>query len=99
MSNLLGSVYSHRQRAVYWNGRAKRRLQPIHPPSRFLVAPGKVELFCDPICGAYWDYAPMTVIIPEAGGRLTQFDGSAIGDWTSAIASNALLHEAARKSF
>lgn len=62
-----------------------------------LVATGRVDLFVDPICGAYWDYAAMTVIIPEAGGRLTQFDGSPIGDWTSAIASNGVLHEAARQ--
>jgi histidinol-phosphatase len=63
-----------------------------------LVATGRVDLFVDPICGAYWDYAPMTVIIPEAGGRLSQIDGSPIGDWTSAIASNGVLHQAARQT-
>jgi histidinol-phosphatase len=63
----------------------------------FLVATGRVELFCDPICGSYWDFAPMQVIVPEAGGRLTRFDGSPVGHMSSAIASNGVLHEAASR--
>lgn len=59
----------------------------------FLVATGRVELLVDPICGAYWDYAPARVILAEAGGRLTQIDGSPLGDWTSAVGSNGLLHD------
>jgi histidinol-phosphatase len=62
----------------------------------YLVATGRAELFVDPICGQYYDYAAFEVIIPEAGGRLTQFDGSAVGPMTSAVASNARLHDAAR---
>ncbi|HEX8905852.1 MAG TPA: inositol monophosphatase family protein, partial [Longimicrobiaceae bacterium] len=44
----------------------------------FLVATGRVELFCDPYCGQYWDIAPMGVIISEAGGTITQIDGSPV---------------------
>lgn len=61
----------------------------------YLVATGRAEIFCDPVCGNYWDYAPFQVIMAEAGGRLSRFDGSPLGDQTSAIASNGLLHGAA----
>ncbi|MBD0319209.1 MAG: histidinol phosphate phosphatase [Gemmatimonadetes bacterium] len=61
----------------------------------FLVATGRMDLLCDPISGAYWDYAPMNVIISEAGGRFTQFDGSPVGAWTSALAANTRLHDTA----
>jgi histidinol-phosphatase len=60
----------------------------------YLVATGRAELFCDPICGQYYDYAPFCVIIPEAGGRLSRFDGAPLGTMTDAIASNGLLHDA-----
>jgi histidinol phosphatase-like enzyme (inositol monophosphatase family) len=64
-----------------------------------LVASGRVSAMFDPLM-AWWDLAPMTVIIPEAGGTLTRWDG---GDDTaaptrpepypySAIASDGLDH-------
>ncbi len=40
-----------------------------------LVATGRVSAMFDPYM-AWWDLAPMTVIIPEAGGELTRRDGS-----------------------
>jgi histidinol-phosphatase len=57
-----------------------------------LVATGRMDVLCDPISGSYWDYAPMTVILSEAGGRFTQFDGAPVGAWTSALAANPALH-------
>jgi histidinol-phosphatase len=63
----------------------------------FLVATGRVDLLADPISGSYWDYAPMDVILSEAGGRFTRFDGGAVGAWTSALATNAHLHSAAAR--
>ena len=68
-----------------------------------LVASGRIEAMMDPVL-AWWDIAPMTVIIPEAGGVLTardgstafNMDGSADTSTTgvySAVASNGLLHE------
>jgi histidinol-phosphatase len=63
----------------------------------FLVATGRVDLFVDPIAGQLWDYAPMTVILPEAGGRLTQIDGLPLAPRSSALASNGELHRAARR--
>lgn len=61
----------------------------------YLVATGRAELFCDPICGQYYDYAPFQVIMPEAGARLSRFDGSPLAPMTDALASNSLLHERA----
>jgi histidinol-phosphatase len=64
----------------------------------FLVATGRVDLFADPAAGSYWDYAPMQVILPEAGGRFTRFDGTPVGHMSTALASNGLLHEAAQRT-
>jgi histidinol-phosphatase len=63
----------------------------------FLVATGRVELYCDPICGEAWDIAPFGVIFAEAGGRFTQFDGSPVVPWSTALAGNPRLHDAAAR--
>ena len=60
-----------------------------------MVCTGHAELFCDPAVGQYWDYAPFSVIVPEAGGRFTRFDGSGVAAWSEGLASNGLLHDAA----
>jgi histidinol phosphatase-like enzyme (inositol monophosphatase family) len=62
------------------------------------VACGRAEILIDPICGAHWDIAPMRVIIPEAGGRITTIDGEPIGEWSSLLAASPALHAAARES-
>ncbi|MEF3119145.1 inositol monophosphatase family protein [Streptomyces chrestomyceticus] len=43
----------------------------------------------------YWDVAPMPVIVPEAGGRVTGLGGGSVltGDMT-VPATNGRLHEA-----
>lgn len=61
-----------------------------------LVATGRADLFADPVCGQYWDYAPMNVIMSESGGRLTRFDGTPLAPGSDALASNGRLHEEAR---
>lgn len=63
----------------------------------FLVATGRVDVFVDPICGAYWDYAPMLPIFEEAGGRLTTFAGEPLSPWSNSIAANPTLHAAAAR--
>ncbi len=63
----------------------------------FLVATGRVDLLADPISGSYWDYAPMQVLLEEAGGRFTRFDGGAVSAWSTALASNGRLHEPAAR--
>jgi histidinol-phosphatase len=58
-----------------------------------LVATGRVEVMVDPVA-AIWDLAPMTVIIPEAGGRFTDLSGAARADGGSGVASNGRIHDA-----
>lgn len=60
-----------------------------------LVATGRMDLFADPICGAYWDYAPMIPILHETGGRFTTLAGGPVSPGSSALASNGRLHSAA----
>jgi histidinol-phosphatase len=57
-----------------------------------LVATGRVDAMVDPQVAIH-DLAPMPVIISEAGGRFTDFDGTdaAIRSGT-ALASNGLVH-------
>jgi histidinol-phosphatase len=40
-----------------------------------------------------WDLAPMKVLLEEAGGRFTAFDGSTSIETGNAIGSNGLLHD------
>ena len=60
-----------------------------------LVATGRAEIHADPASGAHWDYAPIAPIIAEAGGRYTTFTGERAGAWTTALATNGAIHEAA----
>jgi histidinol-phosphatase len=62
----------------------------------YLVATGRADVYADPICGQYYDYAPFDVIIPEAGGRMSQFDGSPVAPMSSALVSNPHLYDEAR---
>jgi histidinol-phosphatase len=39
-----------------------------------------------------WDYAAFQVVVEEAGGRVTQIDGSPTRDGGSVVSSNGLLH-------
>lgn len=59
-----------------------------------LLAKGNLDLFATD--GWIWDFAAGTVIIREAGGKVTDFEGNE-PDWTkerlSIVASNGLLHD------
>ena len=60
-----------------------------------LVATGRAEAMIDPLANP-WDIAPMAVIIPEAGGRFSNFDGVERPDsWNrnSGVATNGMIHE------
>jgi histidinol-phosphatase len=61
-----------------------------------LVAEGGAELACDPSV-SLWDVAAPMVIVREAGGRFTDLDGVALTGGVSGLASNGLLHDAARE--
>jgi len=60
--------------------------------SHVMVAEGAVDVSVEPIA-ALWDLAPLQVIVEEAGGRFTGFDGTAGPDRGNAVASNGLLHD------
>ncbi len=62
----------------------------------FLVATGAAEVMADPVV-EIWDIAPMGVILPEAGGRFTSFQGRAGIQDRSGISTNGLLHETVLK--
>jgi fructose-1,6-bisphosphatase/inositol monophosphatase family enzyme len=56
-----------------------------------LVATGRVDAMIDPIMHV-WDCAPLLPIITEAGGRFTDWKGTATIRGGNAIASNGRLH-------
>jgi histidinol-phosphatase len=58
-----------------------------------LVAEGAVDGSIDAIGVAEWDLAAVQVIVEEAGGRFTDFEGVARLDGRSALASNGRLHD------
>ena len=57
-----------------------------------LLAEGRLELVAEFDVKEY-DIAPYAVIIPEAGGRFTAYDGSDSISERSSLATNGLLHE------
>lgn len=57
-----------------------------------LVATGRAEIMVDPQL-MVWDAAPMLVIIEEAGGRYTSFNGDRSIHSCHAIATNGWLHD------
>jgi histidinol-phosphatase len=57
-----------------------------------LVAAGRIDVMIDPVA-AHWDLAPMPVILSEAGGRFSTWDGSEDPRGGSAVASNGALHD------
>ena len=57
-----------------------------------LVAEGAVDVACDRVMNV-WDYAPVRLIVEEAGGRCTTFEGGAPHAGGSFVATNGVLHE------
>lgn len=59
-----------------------------------LVAAGKGEIYAEADLKP-WDAAPMKILIEEAGGRLTDFEGRPNIYTGSVLATNGLLHDEA----
>jgi histidinol-phosphatase len=57
-----------------------------------LVAEGSVDIACDTLV-YLWDYAPVRLIVEEAGGRCTTFDGSDLAPGASFVSTNGVLHD------
>jgi histidinol-phosphatase len=62
-----------------------------------LVATGRVDLMIDPVVNR-WDISAMSLIVREAGGRFTDFQGGE-ALVNEAISSNGLVHAAALEAF
>jgi histidinol-phosphatase len=60
-----------------------------------LVAEGAAEIALDPEV-SLWDLAAPMVIVTEAGGRFTDLSGTATPSGGDALATNGILHDAAR---
>lgn len=59
-----------------------------------LVAEGSVDIACDSIVQV-WDYAPVRLLVEEAGGRCTTFGGSELQPGASLVSTNGVLHDEA----
>jgi fructose-1,6-bisphosphatase/inositol monophosphatase family enzyme len=57
-----------------------------------LVATGRADVMVDPAMSD-WDAGPLLVILEEAGGRFTDWQGKATTTGQEGVASNGLLHE------
>jgi histidinol-phosphatase len=57
-----------------------------------LLAEGALDITVEPAL-APWDIAPVKLIVEEAGGRFTTFDGESTLARGSAVATNGLLHD------
>jgi histidinol-phosphatase len=57
-----------------------------------LVAEGAVDAAIDAEL-ALWDYAAPSLIVTEAGGRITALDGGPIRPYEKIVSSNGLLHD------
>ncbi len=63
-----------------------------------LVAEGAIEIAVEPAV-APWDMAAVQIIVEEAGGRFTDFQGVARFDGGSAISTNGILHDGVLEHF
>jgi histidinol-phosphatase len=57
-----------------------------------LVARGATDVMLEPELRT-WDFTALAVIVREAGGRMTQLDGSPLADRGSALTTNGALHD------
>jgi histidinol-phosphatase len=57
-----------------------------------LVARGSVDVMLEPEL-ATWDVAAVQVLVEEAGGRMTAFEGGALEHGGSVLTTNGLLHD------
>ena len=63
-----------------------------------MAASGRIDAMVDLGGGSIWDFAPMRVIMAEAGGRYSARDGSTSIRTRDGIASNGLIHDALLKA-
>jgi histidinol-phosphatase len=57
-----------------------------------LVARGAADVMLEPEL-ATWDWAALWVVVEEAGGRVSAFDGGRLAHGSSILATNGVLHD------
>jgi histidinol-phosphatase len=57
-----------------------------------LVVEGSLDVACDSLLHV-WDYAPITLLLDEAGGRGTTFEGGPPAEGASYVTTNGRLHD------
>ena len=57
-----------------------------------LVARGSADICFEPEL-ATWDWAAIEVVVEEAGGRMTRFDGAGLEHGGSVLTTNGVLHD------
>jgi histidinol-phosphatase len=57
-----------------------------------LVSRGSMDVMIEPSL-ALWDYAALVPIVEEAGGRISQLDGSPLAHGGGALTTNGVLHD------
>jgi histidinol-phosphatase len=57
-----------------------------------LVAEGSLDVACDSVM-KLWDYAPVQLLVEEAGGRCSTYDGDEPAVDASFVTTNGLLHD------
>jgi histidinol-phosphatase len=57
-----------------------------------LVARGSADVMLEPEL-ATWDWAALWVIVEEAGGRVTTFEGERLSHGSSVLTTNGVLHD------
>jgi histidinol-phosphatase len=60
--------------------------------SHMLVARGSADLMLEPELNT-WDWAAVQVVVEEAGGRMSTFEGGPLRHGGSVLTSNGLLHD------
>jgi histidinol-phosphatase len=60
-----------------------------------LVAEGSLDIATDGPYMRVWDYSAVQLLVEEAGGRATTFDGGTPADRSSLVTTNGLLHDEA----
>lgn len=68
-------------------------VRPHQGHSMLAVACGQADIAIQ-VGSSSWDYAPLKVIVQEAGGILTDFDGKDRIDTGAVVATNGHLHQA-----
>ena len=90
LQNLLAGPYSAATQALIADSWRSRGFGDFW--AHMLVARGSAEVMLEPQL-ATWDLAAPKVVLEEAGGRCTTFEGGPLGHERSMLATNGLVHD------